>query len=355
MTAVDPAFWQGRRVLLTGHTGFKGGWAALWLHRMGASVTGLALAPEGEPNLFKLADIDAGLRSHLCDLRDAAGVRTIVAEADPQIVLHMAAQPLVRRAIADPLPTFETNVQGTANLLDALRAAPSLKAVLVVTTDKVYENAELGRPFVESDPLGGRDPYAASKAACEIVTSAMARSYFEPRGIPVATARGGNVIGGGDFAADRLVPDIVRSAAAGVPVLLRYPGSIRPWQHVLDCLGGYLTYLQALAGGLRLTSLPRSLNIGPDGAGLTVAMVTEAMLLALGSTSGWAQERGEHPHEAKLLTLDTRLARETLGWSDRFPGQAALDATAEWYRAWANGADMREITLRQIAAYQMNG
>ena len=351
MSRVDAGFWHGRRVLLTGHTGFKGSWAALWLAVMGARVTGLSLAPEAGPNLFLLAEVETGLRSRICDLRDEAGLRSVVRDADPEIVLHMAAQPLVRQALKEPLPTIATNVLGTANLLDALRTSPDLRAVLVVTTDKVYENAERGVAFAEGDPLGGRDPYAASKAACEVVTSAMARSYFEPRGVAIATARGGNVIGGGDFAADRLIPDSVRAVKAGLPLALRYPLSIRPWQHVLDCLGGYLLYLEALADKEQAETMPRSLNIGPAAAGLTVSEVAKTMLEALGSSSAWVQEPGDHPHEARLLTLDTSLARRMLDWSDRLPGRAALEATASWYRDWAGGMDMRARTLREIEAY----
>lgn len=346
---IDPDFWRGKRVLLTGHTGFKGSWAALWLARMGADVTGLALPPPEGDSLFRLADIGRSIDSHLVDIRDADGVRAVVEAARPQLVLHMAAQPLVRRSIAEPAATFAVNVMGTVHLLDALRKSPGLEAVLIITTDKVYENAELGRPFAEQDALGGRDPYAASKAAAEIATSAYARTYFEAVGIPVATARGGNVIGGGDFAEDRLIPDIYRAITTRRDLVLRYPEATRPWQHVLDCVAGYLVYLQRLASG---ASLPRALNIGPEaGDGVPVRIIAEAMLKALGAAAGWVQESGDFPHEAKRLTLDTALARATLDWRDRLAGEKAISATADWYRAFAAGADMRARTLGEIESY----
>jgi CDP-glucose 4,6-dehydratase len=343
---VDASFWRGRRVLLTGHTGFKGAWCSLWLARMGAEVTGLALEPDTEPSLFAMADVASDVESHIVDLRDWAGVRRAVRDAAPEIVLHLAAQPLVRRSVRKPVETFAANVLGTAHLLDALREGALPGVVLVVTTDKVYENAELGGAFAEDDRLGGSDPYAASKAAAEIVTASMAKTYFQAAGVPVATARGGNVIGGGDYAEDRLVPDIVRAVASGQPLVLRYPDSVRPWQHVLDCLAGYLAYVQALAAG---RDLPRALNVGPaPGPGVTVREIAEAMLAALEGTQSWVLDTGLKPDEARLLTLDTSRIRDLLGWEDRLPGRHGLEATASWYRAVAGGADARAITLEQI-------
>ncbi|MDB5463805.1 MAG: CDP-glucose 4,6-dehydratase protein [Phenylobacterium sp.] len=240
MAALDRAFWRGQRVLLTGHTGFKGSWAAVWLERLGAEVTGLALAPDQSPSLFELAGVETLTRSLVVDLRDRAAVEAALAGRSFDLVLHMAAQPIVRTAIAEPVETFATNVMGTVHLLQALRVQAALKAALAITSDKVYANAETGRAFAEGDALGGKDPYSASKAATEIAVQSFAKSYFEPAGVPLATARGGNVIGGGDFSPDRIVADIVRAARAQQPVVLRHPEATRPWQHVLDCLAGYL-------------------------------------------------------------------------------------------------------------------
>jgi CDP-glucose 4,6-dehydratase len=348
--SVSPEFWRERRVLLTGHTGFKGGWAALWLARMGAQVTGLALAPEAGPSLFALAGISGDTVSYIADLADRDAVAHIAAAANPDVVLHLAAQALVRRAAKRPLETFSTNVLGTVHLLDALRACPSLKAVLVVTSDKVYKNDDTGRPFRETDPLSGHEPYSASKAAQDMAARVYGDLYFEPRGIAVATARGGNVVGGGDFGEDRLVPDIVRASMADGPVTIRHPESTRPWQHVLDCLAGYLMYAEALA---EKRSVPRALNFGPSSnEAITVADVVSKMLSALPGQSSW--RRAEHESgvkESKLLALDSSLARASLGWSDRYRGETVLDVTAAWYRKFRDAADMRIVTLGQIDAY----
>ncbi len=336
-------------MLVTGHTGFKGGWAALWLRDLGAEVTGFALPPDTEPSLFAMLGAATG-ESILGDLRDRDAVADAVARAAPEIVLHMAAQPLVRRGHAEPVETFAANTMGTVHLLDALRGAEGLRAVLVVTTDKVYENDETGRPFSESDRLGGHDPYAASKAAAEIATACFARSYFAPAGIRLATARGGNVIGGGDFSADRLVPDIVRAALAGLPVRLRNPEATRPWQHVLDCVSGYLVYLEALAAG---RDVPAALNFGPPaGEVLTVAQIADAMAAALDLPGGWTAEPAGPgaPHEMRALALDPGLAATALGWRGRIAPAEAIRLTAEWYAAWRNGADMEWATRQQIRA-----
>jgi CDP-glucose 4,6-dehydratase len=343
---VDRNFWEGRRVLLTGHTGFKGSWTALWLRAMGADVHGLALPPETDPNLFTVIGLDRDLRGGIGDIRDAQFVAETVRCAHPEIVLHMAAQPIVRRSIRAPVETFDVNVMGTAHLLEALREQGSVEAVLVVTTDKVYENPETGRRFMEKDPLGGHDPYSASKAAAELVTASFARTFFEPRGVPVATARGGNVIGGGDFAEDRLVPDVYRAMRASAPLVLRNPDATRPWQHVLDCVGGYLVYAQALA---RRELVPRAMNFGPLGdAGVPVRALAEAMQEALGAASGWVSAEGPQHREMQSLSLDCSLARDCLGFRDRLVGNAAIRATADWYLAFARGSDMRAYTSRTI-------
>jgi len=346
----DPGFWAGKRVLLTGHTGFKGSWAALWLSRMGAEVTGLALPPDQDPALFELARVAEAADSHFVDLRDQAGVEALVGAKAFDLVLHMAAQPIVRAAIEDPVGAFATNVMGTAHLLQALRAQPALRAVLAITTDKVYANAETGRAFVEADPLGGKDPYSGSKAACEIAVASFARSYFDKLGVPVATGRGGNVIGGGDYSRDRLVADVVRAVRSGRQLVLRHPESTRPWQHVLDCVAGYFVYLEALATD---SATPRAMNFGPEPGGdvITVGELATAALQALGGQP-WRREADPNSIEAKLLAIDTSLARERLGFVSRLDGPAAVAWTMEWHRAEAAGADLRRTTEDQIAAYE---
>jgi CDP-glucose 4,6-dehydratase len=348
--AVSPAFWRGKRVLLTGHTGFKGAWAAIWLSRMGAQVTGLALPPDQQPSLFELAGVARGIDSRLVDLRDAPAVRRIVDSRPFDIVLHMAAQPIVRAAIEDPVATYATNVMGTAHLLQALRDQPALKAVLVVTTDKVYANAETGRAFAEDDALGGKDPYSASKAAAELVAASFAKSYFDRMGVPLATARGGNVIGGGDFSRDRLVADVVRAARAGETVVLRHPEATRPWQHVLDCLAGYLTYLQALA---ERPDTPRALNFGPRPGGPQVSVGELAGLgvAALGARP-WRHDPDPNSLEAKALAIDATRAREVLGFESRLDAPAAVALTMDWYRRQAAGEAALDLCLEEIEGYE---
>ena len=345
----SPAFWNGRKVLLTGHTGFKGSWLALWLHQMGAAVTGFALAPETSPSLFDLADVGEDLASRIGDLRDRNAVRDVVTEAAPEIVLHLAAQPIVRRAIAEPVETIAANVLGTAHLLDALRDAAQLQAVLVVTSDKVYANHDGGAAFVESDRLGGKDPYSASKAGVELLVSSFAATYLTARGVPCASARGGNVIGGGDYAADRIVPDIYRSIAREERLVLRMPEATRPWQHVLDCICGYLVFAEALASG---ESVPRALNFGPaPGRDVTVGALAYAMLSALGKVPDWEHRPVEGAVEMKTLAVDSTLARQTLHWRDLLAGAPVVDWTADWYRAVLARREAREVTLAQISAY----
>lgn len=352
MTLPDPAFWSGKRVLLTGHTGFKGSWCALWLKKLGADVTGFALAPEPGPSLYNLAGVGGVTRSIIGDLRDAAKVSEAVIAAKPDVVIHMAAQALVRRSIADPVATFATNVQGTVNLLDALRKYLSAQTILVVTSDKVYaklsDKTAQARPHIESDPLGGTDAYSASKAACEIVTRAYALSYFEPAGIPLGTARGGNVIGGGDFAEDRLVPDVIRAVQAGAPITLRHPEATRPWQHVLDCVGGYLVYAEALA---KRQAVSPALNFGPDRPGVTVARLAETILTALGKPTGWQHKPQAGSIERDTLEIDASRARKELGWRPRLTNDEVVRWTADWYRAFASNTNLRDITGAQIAAY----
>lgn len=350
MTRPSPAFWSGKRVLLTGHTGFKGGWAALWLTRMGARVTGLSLPPDQMPALFDQANVAAAIDSHIADLRDQSAVERVVGAGSFDLVLHMAAQPIVRASVEDPVGTFAANIMGTAHLLQALRGQQSLKAALVITSDKVYANNDAGRAFIETDALGGKDPYSASKAACEIVTQSFARSYFEKAGVPLATARGGNVIGGGDYSRDRLVADIVRAAQSQGVTVLRHPEATRPWQHVLDCVAGYLVYLEALAAR---PGAPRAMNFGPKPGGpeVTVGELATTAIEALGAQP-WRHEPDPHSLEAKALGIDATQARAVLGFESRLDAPEAMAWTMDWYRRQANGEDALALCHEQISAYE---
>ena len=350
MAQVDPAFWAGRRVLLTGHTGFKGAWAAIWLQRMGSEVSGLALAPDQIPSLFELAGVEGLVDSQIVDLRDQAAVEAALAGRTFDIALHFAAQPIVRTSVEDPIGTFASNVMGTAHLLQALRAQPALQAVLVVTSDKVYANAETGRAFVETDAVGGKDPYSASKAAAEIVAQSFAKSYFDAMGVPVATARGGNVIGGGDFSRDRLVADIVRAARGQEPVVLRHPEATRPWQHVLDCVAGYLVHAQALASD---PATPRAVNFGPRPGGpeVTVGELATLGVEALGAQP-WRHEPDPGSLEARSLAIDAGLAKRALGFESRLDAPEAVALTMDWYRRQGNGEDALALCLEEIEGYE---
>lgn len=350
MAPVNRDFWAGKRVLLTGHTGFKGSWAAIWLTAMGAEVTGVALPPDQQPSLFELAGVGGLVRSRLVDLRNPHAIAGALGERKFDLVLHMAAQAIVRTAIEDPVGAFASNVMGTAHLLQALRSEEELKAVLVVTSDKVYANAETGRAFREEDPLGGKDPYSASKAAAEIVVKSFAQSYFETQGVPVGTARGGNVIGGGDFSRDRLMADIVRAAEAGEPVVLRHPEATRPWQHVLDCLAGYFRHLEALATD---PQAPRALNFGPRPGGptVTVGELASAAVEALGAKP-WRHVRDPFSLEAKSLAIDASLAKAAIGFESRLDAPEAVALTMEWHRRRAAGEPALALCREQIAAYE---
>ncbi|MDO8380757.1 CDP-glucose 4,6-dehydratase [Phenylobacterium sp.] len=350
MSRPDPAFWSGKRVLLTGHTGFKGSWAAIWLTALGARVTGLALAPDQTPALFDQAGVGALIESKIADLRDQAAVEAALKGREFDLVLHMAAQPIVRASIEDPVATFASNILGTAHLLQTLRGQAALKAVLVITSDKVYANAETGRAFSETDALGGKDPYSASKAAAEIVTQSFARSFFDKAGVPVATARGGNVIGGGDYSRDRIVADIVRAGQAQGVTVLRHPEATRPWQHVLDCVAGYLTYLERLATD---PAAPRALNFGPRPGGpeVTVGELATTAVKALGAKP-WRHEPDPNSLEARSLGIDASLAKRVLGFESRLDAPVAVEWTMDWYRLQADGGDALTLCRDQISRYE---
>lgn len=345
-----PDFWRNRRVLVTGHTGFKGAWLALWLRKLGAHVTGIALPPNTTPNLFQLASVTDVAETHFQDIREASALVQIVREARPEIVLHLAAQSLVRAGYRDPVGTFAANVMGTVHVLDALRCTESVRAAVIVTTDKVYRNVAHTIPFREDDPLGGHDPYSASKAASEIVVSSYRDAFLAARGIAVATARAGNVIGGGDWCDDRLIPDAVRAWQSASTLDVRRPGAIRPWQHVLEPLAGYLALAEAL---WHRPALAGAFNFGPTTH--EVASVREVVELARAAYGGGEVRHGVEdagPHEADWLMLDTAKASDALGVTPRWNLEEAVGRTMRWYRAQHSGANARELCLDEIAAYE---
>ena len=345
---------RGRTVLLTGHTGFKGGWLALWLADLGARIHGYALSPPTQPNIFEAARVAQVLESDTrADLADLGALRATFDRVQPEVVFHLAAQPLVGEGYRDPLGTMATNVMGTANVLEAVRSGDSVRAVVVVATDKVYENRELGHAFTEQDPLGGNDPYGASKAAAEIVVAGYRSSYCGIGGHParIASARAGNVIGGGDWAADRLVPDCMRAFADGEPVRLRRPEAVRPWQHVLGPLSGYLALASRLLGDGG-DHFSRAWNFGPN-AGDEASVGEVAQRVATLWGGGAQVEGGAHPtwNEAGLLRLDSTRARSELGWAPRWSLQQSLEHTVAWQQAWRRGDDMQAVCREQIATY----
>jgi len=342
---MDLGFWGGRRVLVTGHTGFKGAWLALWLHALGAEVIGVSRGVPTEPSLYALARIGELVTQVDADVRDYDAVQGAVAKHGPEVVLHLAAQPLVRRSFADPRETYETNVMGTVNVLEAVRRAGGVRVVVNVTSDKCYENRDWEWGYREDEPKGGADPYSSSKACSELVTEAYRRSFFGEAGAArLASARAGNVFGGGDWAADRLVPDLMRAAEAGKPVRLRHPDAIRPWQHVLNPLSGYLLLAERAAAE---PACAAGWNFGPpDGDARPVRWIAERLGVA------WEPDPGPHPPEARALKLDSSRARGRLGWRARWGLDEGLARTVEWHTALRAGEeDMRAVTLAQIEAY----
>jgi CDP-glucose 4,6-dehydratase len=351
MSAVDGDFWRGRRVLVTGHTGFKGAWLALWLQSLDADVAGLSAGVPTTPSFFELARVGDGMRSIDASVCDAKAVAEAVESAAPEIVVHMAAQPLVRRSLLEPVETFQTNVMGTVHVLDAVRlSAHDVRAVVVVTSDKSYETRESDWGYREDDRLGGSDPYSSSKACAELVTRAFRRSFFsDSRRTGVATARAGNVIGGGDWGEDRLVPDIMRAALATNDVHIRNPASVRPWQHVLNPLSGYLALAQAL---YHSPDLDDSWNFGPrDEDARPVAWIVQRLCELWPGQLTWSADDRPHPPEARSLRLDSSRARLRLGWRQPVALDAALESVIDWYRGLRDEADMRAVSLAQIERF----
>jgi CDP-glucose 4,6-dehydratase len=346
-----PAFWRGKRVFVTGHTGFKGSWLSLWLRRLGAEVHGYATLPPTRPSLFTVAGVASCLADHtVADVRDAGALTRAMGAAAPEIVFHLAAQPLVRHSYDAPVETYAVNVLGTVNVLEAVRACQSVRAVVNVTTDKCYENNDVSQSFRETDPLGGHDPYSSSKACSELVTAAYRDSFLQTAGVALASARAGNVIGGGDWASDRLVPDFFRAIDADRVLLVRHPEATRPWQHVLEPLKGYLLLGERLiSDGERFSE---SWNFGPTADDSKPVRWILERLAAHCPGARWTADDGPHRTEAHRLRLDSSKAATRLGWAPRWDIGTALDRTLEWHRYWHDGSDMNAVCLAQIDAYE---
>ena len=349
-------FWKGKSVLITGHTGFKGSWLSLWLQRMGAHVIGYALSPPTTPSLFEAADVGQGMISILGDIRDAKNLQAIVTESRPEIIFHLAAKPLVRYSYENPLETYSTNVMGTVNVLEAVRQSNSIKVAVIITSDKCYENREWIWGYREDDAMGGHDPYSSSKGCAELVASAYRRSYFSEKTstghqVHMATTRAGNVIGGGDWAEDRLVPDIMKALMEKRAPYIRYPHAIRPWQHVLEPLSGYLGLAEKLWH--QGQNFAEAWNFGPnDGDARTVSWVADHIINLWGEGARWETDSGRHPHESTYLKLDCSKARSLLGWAPQLDLSTTLDWIVEWYQAYLKKSDMRQLTQTQIFRYE---
>lgn len=354
----DPTFWRNRAVFLTGHTGFKGGWLSLWLQDLGATLTGYALEPPTQPSLFDVAQVGMGMTSIIADIRDQCSLQQAMRDAQPEVVFHLAAQPLVRQSYRTPVETYATNVMGTVHLLEAVRHTPSVRAVVNVTSDKCYENREWVWGYRENEPMGGHDPYSSSKGCVELITSAYRSSFFNPaahvkHGVALASARAGNVIGGGDWAEDRLIPDLLRAIAAGQPASIRSPNAIRPWQHVLEPLSGYLLLAEKLhTDG---PAFAEGWNFGPNDADARpVQWLVEHLTAIWGLGANWQLDTNLQPHEAHSLKLDCAKVRSRLGWSPRWQLAEAISRIVGWHQALLAGRDMRAWSLAEIIDYQVH-
>lgn len=351
----DFSFWSGKTVFVTGHTGFKGAWLSFWLTRLGAKVIGYSLAPETNPNLFSLLELGNSFESHLADIRESEKLASVIEGCKPEIVFHLAAQPLVRESYHDPLVTFDTNVMGTANLLQSIRGVQSVKSVVVITTDKVYQNREWEWPYRENDPLGGHDPYSASKACAEIVVSSFRDSFFSGANnssLRIASARAGNVIGGGDWSANRLIPDLIRSIERSGELIIRNPESTRPWQHVLEPIWGYLLLAQKLYENKK--DLEGAWNFGPNPTdNLTVRQILDLAYSVLNREASWQRDAsGTNPHEAQQLSLDISKATSRLGWRPLTNAKQGVEMTLSWYERLIGGESAIDICKNQILNYQ---
>jgi len=348
---IDSKFWRGKKVFLTGHTGFKGGWIAVWLDMLGAKVSGYALKPNTSPNFFNATNLKNIVNSTIADIRDYKKLSASIKKTKPDIVFHLAAQPLVRQSYKEPLETYQTNVIGTANLLQVIRDIKSVRSVVVVTSDKCYENKETNYAYKESDSLGGHDPYSSSKACAEIVTTAFRKSFFADSNTAIASARAGNVIGGGDWAADRLVPDCIRAWLKNKTVEIRYPHAIRPWQHVLEPLAGYIILAENLYK--KGNTFADAWNFGPGNKNIkNVACLVETLAKIWGSDANWKKIAKKQPHEAILLQLNCSKTKKSLPWKPLWNFEKTLDKTVQWYKAYLKNSDkIIDITIEQINQY----
>lgn len=351
MTKVNPSFWKEKKVFLTGHTGFKGSWLSLWLQSMGAKVKGYSLEPNTDPSLFKITNVSHKLESQIGDIRNLEKIKNSMAVFNPDITIHMAAQPLVRLSYKEPVETFAANVMGTVNVLEAAKSCKNLKAIVSVTTDKCYENKEWQWGYRENDPMGGRDPYSSSKGCAELVTSAYRRSFFNtPDTASLASARAGNVIGGGDWAQDRLIPDILKAFEKSKPAIIRNPLSIRPWQHVLEPLSGYLILAEKLYENGE--KFDQAWNFGPNDSDCqSVGMVMDKMANSWGEDASWELDKNCHPHEAGFLKLDCSKARNQLGWTPRWNLETTVKRIVDWEKSRLAGENMQNKCLQEIAEY----